>query len=351
MAAAPLTIQGQQFTAAAPWATLPQTVLDRTVFWHLMTNTPVHPKEPQVLQLMGATPGSEMLPSLLAKSLGPCLGTIQTQPISVGALTPSEDLTFDGAPLPVIPASALKATLTDPANAINRLQPLRDQTLNDLYDLYKNTASPAQKTYVDSLVTSQLQVRNINQSLLEQLSAIKDNSPASQILAALALIQMNVTPVVAIHIPFGGDNHRDVGLATETAETVSGVATIVSLMQQLQTAGLQDKVTFVSLNVFGRTIGPGNTDGRQHNLNHQVSISIGKPFKGGVVGGVTPVLGDYGALNVDPQTGAGSSGGSIKAVDTLAAFGMTMLSAIGADPTVIVSPSSSGAVVEGALAT
>ncbi len=349
MAAAPLTIGGQPFTAAAPWATLPQTVLDRTVFWHLMTNTPVHPKETQVLQLMGATPGSEMLPSVLAKSLGPCLGTIQTQPISVGALTPSEDLTFDGAPLPVIPASALKATLTDPANAINRLQPLRDQTLNDLYDLYKNTASPAQKSYVDSLVTSQLQVRNINQSLLEQLSSIKDNSAASQILAALALIQMNVTPVVAIHIPFGGDNHRDVGLATETAETVSGVATLVSLMQQLQAAGLQDKVTFVSLNVFGRTIGPGNTDGRQHNLNHQVSISIGKPFKGGVVGGVTPVLNDYGALNIDPQTGAGSAGGSIQAVDTLAAFGMTMLAAVGADPTVIVSPKSSGAVVQGAL--
>jgi hypothetical protein len=350
MAPGPLTIQGQTHTAAAPWATLPQSVLDRTVFWHLMTNTPVHPKEPQVLQLMGATPNGEMLPSLLAKSLGACLGTIQTQPISVGAATPSEDLTFDGAPLPVIPAAALKATLTDPAGAITNLQPLRDQTLNQLYDLYKNAASPAQKTYIDSLVTSQQQVRNINQTLLNQLSAIKDNSASSQVLAALALIQMNVTPVVAIHVPFGGDNHRDIGLATETTETVSGVATIVSLMQQLQAAGLQDKVTFMSLNVFGRTIGPGNTDGRQHNLNHQVSITIGKPFKGGVIGGVAPVQGDYGALDVNPQSGAGAAGGSIKAVDTLAAFGMTMLASIGADPTAITSPQSSAAVVEAALA-
>jgi hypothetical protein len=350
MAPVSLTIQGQQYTAAAPWATLPQAVLDRTVFWHLMTNTPVHPKEPQVLQLMGATPSGEMLPSLLAKSLSACLGTIQTQPISVGATTPSEDLTFDGAPLPVIPAAALKATLTDPAGPISSLQPLRDQTLNQLYDLYKNTASPAQKAYVDSLVTSQQQVRNINQSLLNQLSAIKDNSASSQLLAALALIQMNVTPVVAIHIPFGGDNHRDVGLATETAQTVSGVATIASLMQQLQAAGLQDKVTFMSLNVFGRTLGPANTDGRQHNLNHQVSITIGKPFKGGIIGGVAPVQSDYGAVNVNPQTGAGSSGGSIQAVDTLAAFGMTMLASIGADPTVITAPQSTGAVVKAALA-
>jgi hypothetical protein len=314
-----------------------------------MTNTPVHPKEPQVLQLMGATPSGEMLPSLLAKSLSACLGTIQTQPISVGAATPSEDLTFDGAPLPVIPAAALKATLTDPAGPISSLQPLRDQTLNQLYDLYKNTASPAQKAYVDSLVTSQHQVRNINQALLNQLSAIKDNGASSQVLAALALIQMNVTPVVAIHIPFGGDNHRDVGLATETAQTVSGVATIASLMQQLQAAGLEDKVTFMSLNVFGRTLGPSNTDGRQHNLNHQVSITIGKPFKGGVIGGVAPVQSDYGAVNVNPQTGAGSPRGSIQAVDTLAAFGMTMLASIGADPTVITAPQSSGAVIKAAL--
>jgi hypothetical protein len=350
MAPQTLTLQGQQHTAATPWTTLPQNVLDRTTFWHLMTDTPVHPKETQVLQLMGATPQGEMLPSLLAKALAPCLSTIQTQPISVGALTPSEDLSFGGAPLPVIPALALKATLTNPAGPLTTLQPLRDQTMNQLYDLYKNGASAAQKAYIDSMVTSQQQVRNINQQLLAQLSSIKDNSPASQVLAAITLVQMNVTPVVAIHIPFGGDNHRDVMLANETTQTVSGVATIASLMQMLQTAGLQDKVTFMSLNVFGRTLGPSNTDGRQHNPNHQVSITIGKPFKGGVVGGVAPVQTDYGAVNIDSKSGSGTPGGDIKAVDTLAAFGMTMLASVGADPSVITSPAGSGAVIQGALA-
>ena len=96
---------------------------------------------------------------------------------------------------------------------------------------------PAQQAYIDSLVTSQQQVRNINQNLLDSLASIKDNSAASQILAAVTLIQMKVTPVIAIHIPFGGDNHRDIGLANETAQTVSGVATIASLMQQLAARG------------------------------------------------------------------------------------------------------------------
>jgi hypothetical protein len=350
MAATPLTIGGQSYTAAAPWATLPQNVLDRTCFWHLMTNTPVHPKQPDVLKLMGATYLGEMLPSLLAKQLAPCLGTIQSQPISLGATTPAEGLSFGGAPLPIIPALALKATLTNAAGPLTNLQPLRDQTLNQLYDLYKNGATPAQQAYIDALVTSQQQVRNINQSLLDTLSAIKDNTADSQILAAITLIQMNVTPVIAIHIPFGGDNHRDVGLAAETAQTVSGVASIASLMQQLAAAGLSDQVTFMSLNVFGRTIAAANTDGRQHNQNHQVSITIGKPFRGGVVGGIAPLAGDYGALAIDSKTGLASPSGDIAPTQSLASFGQTMLAAVGVDTGVISTDVLAGKVITSALA-
>ena len=167
MAATQLTLGGQQHTAAAPWATLPQSVLDRTCFFHLMTNTPVHPKEPDVLKLMGATYQSEMLPSMLAKQLAPCLGTVQAQPITIGATSPSEGLQFGGQALPIIPPLSLKDTLASPAGPLTNLQPLRDQTLQQLDDLYKNGASQAQRTYLDSLITSQQQVRNINQNLLE----------------------------------------------------------------------------------------------------------------------------------------------------------------------------------------
>ena len=354
MMAKSLTLAGQSFQAAMPWTTLPQSVLDRTCFWHMMTNTPVHPKEPDVLKLQDATLAGEMLPSILAKQLAPCLGTIQAQPISLGASGPSEALTFGGQALPIIPALALKATLTSPAGPLTTLQPLRDQTLDQLYDLYKSHGTPAQQAYIDSLATSQTQVRNISQSLLNQLASIKDNSPASQILAAVTLIQMKVTPVIAIHIPFGGDNHRDVGLAAETAQTVSGVASIASLMAQLASAGLADQVSFMTLNVFGRTIGAGNTDGRQHNPNHQVSITIGKPFKGGVIGGITPTkLGstmDYGALPVDSSSGKGTSGGDVTALETLSAYGQTMLAAVGVDPATIAAQITGGKVITGALA-
>jgi len=350
LAPAPLLLSWQMHTAATPWGTLSQSALDRTSFWHLKTNTPIHPKEPQVLGLMGSTYAGEMLPSILAKQLAPCLGTIQAQPISLGATSPAEGLSYDGAALPIIPALALKATLTSAPGPLANLQPLRDQTLNELYDLYKNEATPAQQAYIDSLVTSQRQVRNIDQNLLEALTSITDNTAESQILAALTLIQMKVTPVIAIHIPFGGDNHRDPALATETAQTVSGVASIVSLMKQLAAAGLADSVTFMSLNVFGRTLGPGNTDGRQHNENHQVSIAIGKPFRGGVIGGVIPVGKDFGAQNVDSKTGQGSASGDISANETLASFGRTMLTAVGVDPAVVAAQVTSGKVIASSLA-
>jgi hypothetical protein len=345
-----LQIGGQSYMAAQPWSTLPQTVLDRTNFWHIITDTPVHPNEPKVLGLMSTITPAEMFPSLIAKYMAPCLGTVQTQPISLGAITPSESLTFDGAALPTIPPLALKATLANAPGPLTNLQKLRDSTLDQLSELYQTGSSAAQRSFLDALVLSQTQVRNINQSLLSALDSIADNTAASQLTAAIALIQMNVSPVLTIHIPFGGDNHHDTALATEAAETVTGVATIVSLMAQLAAANLQDKVTFMSLNVFGRTVGPANTDGRQHNPNHQVSITIGKPFKGGVIGGVAPFQGDYGALAIDSTTGAGVSTGDVFPVDSLPSFGKTVLSAVGVDTATVNDAITGGKVIPAALA-
>jgi len=136
-------------------------------------------------------------------------------------------------------------------------------------------------------------------------------------------------------------------LAVETAQTISGVATIALLMQELASAGLEDQVSFLSLNVFGRSLGPGSDVGRQHNGNHQVSLAIGKPFRGGVIGGVAPLGTDYGALAIDSKTGAGRANADIGAEDTLAAFGKTVLAALGGDTSAV---TGTGGVVSAALA-
>ena len=368
MATQSLTIGATAYTVPQIWTTLGPgsgnaNVLDRTVFAHIMTNTPVHPKEPNVLGLMGATQYNEMFPSVLAKQLAPCLGTLQTQPISVGALTPSEALTFQGQALPTIPPTALSATLTNattgPSAGMTKLQALRDQTLNDMYTWYKDSSqtSPAQKAYIDSMVLSQQQVRGISQSQLALLNGITSNSNAGQITAAIALIMMKVAPVIAVHFPFGGDNHSDPAFNNEATQTQTGVQAIVSLMQQLQSNGLADSVTFLNLNVFGRTMGPDNTQGRQHNQNHQMSLMIGKPFKGGVIGGVGPIAsnlgGDFGSLGIDAISGGAvqgsGNGNTIAPTDQLASWGKTVLTALGATSDQVSTSITGGQVIQAAL--
>ena len=120
-------------------------------------------------------------------------------------------------------------------------------------------------------------------------------------------------------------------------------------MEQLGSAGLSDQVTLMSLNVFGRTLGPGNTDGRQHNADHQVSFTIGKPFRSGVIGGVEPVGKDYGARTIDSKTGLGAADGDISATNTLPSFGQTMLAAVGVDQGIISEQISLGKVISPAL--
>ena len=90
---------------------------------------------------MGATARQEMLPSILAKHLAPCLATVQTEPISVGA---GEILTFEGRGLPNLPPTGLRDVLTKPAGPLGQLQTLRDKHLDRIYGLLKESGTPAQ---------------------------------------------------------------------------------------------------------------------------------------------------------------------------------------------------------------
>ena len=97
-------------------------------------------------------------------------------------------------------------------------------------------ARPRRRTSSISYATSTTQLRTLQQGLLASLATIKNNSADSQIQAAIILFQMKVTPVVVVHVGFGGDNHGDPGLAGEIAGHQSGVATLAKMMQALATA-------------------------------------------------------------------------------------------------------------------
>ena len=69
MTATSLTVGGQKWSAARPWSTLPQSVLDRTVFFHHSTGTANHGELGRVLELFGALRRGQWLPSYFAQNL------------------------------------------------------------------------------------------------------------------------------------------------------------------------------------------------------------------------------------------------------------------------------------------
>ena len=106
----------------------------------------------------------------------------------------------------------------------------------------------------------------------------------------------------------------------------------------------------MSLNVFGRTHRrrATPTGGSTTRTTRSRSRSASR-FEGGVIGGVGPVAGDYGALAIDSQDRQGRPRRRLAADDTLASFGRTMLAAVGVDPAVISGQILSGTVVNAAL--
>jgi Protein of unknown function (DUF1501) len=348
VAATPLQLGQNTYMAAQLWSTLPQWVLDRTSFFHHATLTNNHPNLPKVMRLMGATAGQEMLPSIAAKYLAPCLGTVQTEPVSVGA---GEILTFDGRGLPNLNPTGLRDVLTHPSGPLLRLQQLRDSSLDRINTIMKQNASAAQRAYLDNLVISRQQARSLSDQLLGALAGITSDKSDGQITAAVTLIRMNVSPVVAIHIEFGGDNHSDVGLLQfEVPQTAIGIQRIGQLMAQLAQYNLQDQVTFAMYNVFGRTLKKNGTAGRDHWASHHTTVMIGKSISPGVIGGLEPMAGDYYALPIDSVSGKGvPGGGDIAFADTLGAMGKTLGAAVGLDQAVLDQNITRGKIVRAAL--
>jgi hypothetical protein len=342
MAATALQLGDKMYQVAKPWATieaggaLQAATLARTAFFHHSTRTTVHGDQPKVMKLLGATNRGEMLVSAYSKHLAACFGTVQQEPIAVGARgNASELVSFAGRTLPAVSPTQLKQLLTGSRNdPLVKLRPMRDSALDQLNALAKQDSSDVQKKFLDALALSQKQVRELAEALATTLMAITADDVNGQALAAAALISANVTPVVTVRIPFGGDNHSDQDLQTETTQTVSGVQGIQAVMDALSMLSLSDKVTFATLNVFGRNLNGiakvESRSGRDHYGNHSVMMMIGKNVKPGVIGGVAKASsGAYIAADIDSASGAAAMGGDIPAAQTHVAAARTLGAALG----------------------
>ncbi len=348
MAATPINLGGRMVVGAQLWSRLPPWALDRTTFFHHATFTNNHANLAKVLRLMGGTARSEMLPSIYAKALSDCFGTVQVDPVSAGA---GDVLSIDGRSLPNVAPTGLRDLLNRPDTPLQRLQSLRDSALDEIHATLKQGGTEAQKRYLDSLALSRQQARSLGSDLLDMLSGIKSDRADGQIIAAVALIKMKVTPVVTIRLAFGGDNHTDPDLMrAEVPQHETAITQIAALLELLRTSGLQDQVTFAAYNVFGRTLKKNGTAGRDHWGSHHATVMIGKNIRAGVVGGLEPKANDYYATGIDAATGEKRSGaGDVPFEETLAAMGKTLGSALGISRTTLDGQIQGGKIVTGAL--
>jgi len=367
MAATPIQLGSQSYTAALPWSTLSDAVRARTAFFHHVTLANNHGDQPKVMRLMGNTTKGEMLVSAYASHLSGCFGTVQAEPVAIGARgNASELVSYKGRSLPSISPTQLRQLLTGSsggsggggnprpgqgasatgASVLVSLRTIRDKYLDQLNELAKSDGTGVQKKFLDALAQSQAQIRQLSENLATTLTSISNDDVEGQALAAAALISAKVSPVITIRVPFGGDNHSDASLANEVADHTdangrfAGVAGIQKVIDSLTAMGLEDKVTFATLNVFGRNLNSisktESRSGRDHYGNHSVCVIIGKNVNPGVYGGVTNVSGGFsggtalGAGDIDSATGAVvPTGGDIPREETFVSMARTLGGALG----------------------
>ena len=169
---------------------------------------------------------------------------------------------------------------------------MRDTTLDQLNQLAKSDGTAVQKAFLDAMALSQTQVRSLADALATTLSAITADDSKGQALAAAALFAANVTPVVTLHIAFGGDNHSDSNLQAEADQHVTGAQAIQQVQDALAVrSSLADKADVrdaerVRAQPERHLEDRSSRAGRDHYGNHAVMVMIGKNVTPGVTAGV-----------------------------------------------------------------
>lgn len=344
------------FTAAKPWAELSADLRARMAFIHHGTYTNAHPEMSRVLAGHGSVTDLEsniadQFPSVLSRYLAECLGTIQAEPVTVGD-TP---LTYQGRPLDLVKPTELQGLFNEPEDLEGALRAMRDAKLDAIYGELRTSGTRAQRAFLDRYALGREQARQIGADLGELLTRVPvddddSNGGRDQVITAVALLKLNIAPVVSVNIPFGGDNHADNSLAVEAAQTVSGVATIQLLWDELKAAGLEDRTTFANLNVFGRTLKRTGGGGRNHNGDHHAMCLFGPRIRGGVAGGIEETGRDFRATGMNSQTGASVPDGDITLDNSLESALRTIGRAVGVGTDVLDQSLAGGHAIEAVLA-
>ena len=125
------------------------------------------------MKLLGDTTGGEMIVSAYAKHLAACFGTVQAEPIAVGARGNSSELvSFAGRMLPSISPTQLKQLLTGLArhdSAGDAARRCATPSLDQLNDARQDADAQraCRRQFLDALAPAQTQVRQLADTLAD----------------------------------------------------------------------------------------------------------------------------------------------------------------------------------------
>jgi len=328
-----LRLGDNNILGARAYRSLPQSFLNHLVsFWH-RTGANAHPEMVDVLKSQGAIknlsgPGAEQLPAAIAQEMHANLGTAVASPFVLQGR-----LSAAGIPLNQYNPTAIKQLLLEGVDigvSAADFSRLYNSTIDGFYKEIKSNGSAAQKRFLDQHVSSRQQALTLGDELGSLLGNVVADDQENQVRAALALFKVNLAPVVVMEHTFSGDNHGDRNLRDEVESSLDAINMLNTYWQLVQEYGLRDRVTYATINVFGRNARRNGRGGRNHAGNFTTGFIHGTHLKGGVVGGLETSNNNRLLLarGINHNTG-GVANPTISATNTLAAYSKTMMSAAG----------------------
>lgn len=322
---------------------LPNNIKEHLVWFQYKTGASIHSQTSTVLKAFGSLKnstgnGTENLPSVIAQENATELGSVLTKPFVLQG-----EIDYEGSPLTTFSPVDIKSMLQDTSLATNlvnesggnfSLDRSRDFLIDRVYQNVRSNGTSIQRRFFDEYALSRTQAKQMTESLLVALSDIDDNAEdevdllRNQMKAAVALIKLNIAPVIVVKHSFTGDNHVDPALVDETTRTLNMINVYRALDDAAVANEVQDSYLYATCDVFGRDLNFGSRYGRNHNGDLVSGLIFGGHTNSALVGGLdlTSQLGA--SLPINSTTGL-TTNPDVMQDDLLACYYKTIMRAAG----------------------
>ena len=315
---------------ASCFAALSPEMLNHLVWFNYRSGANIHPQFKDVLtgygQLRGPDGrGAEQLPATIAQEMAGILSTTTSDPLVLG----TGAFASNGSSLANYSPTKLKTLTQSVGRAIGGAENfavMYDAFIDETYREVRENGTAQQRRFFDQHAASRREAAEFGSSLGTLLEDITDDSIQSQMRCAAIVAKLRLAPVIIINTDFGGDNHQDAGLISETNQTLAMIAALDTYWKSIHELNVAEDVLFANLDVFGRNP-RSDGNGRGHYGDFVSGLMVGTHLKGGVVGG-WEVSDQARATGIHASTGS-SIDANIEAEDTLLAYYKTIMNAAG----------------------